>query len=407
MVILFKVGNMKSKKMIDFFLIYVYYSISKIIRERRSLMERGKLKLVIFCFFLVCFLVFPLWGNAQTTKPRATKPQSEAVTYEYLTERNVSLEVEGFAFASGLRLDAQGQPNGNGTEVLSSKWCGSGFLVKDDGTVVTNYHVARRALRGKAIFEDGSTFDIAHIKVYDPINDIAVMKIKANKKFSTVNLGNSNELRPMDKVLAVGNSLCRRLAVTDGSVNQIIRDERDNDIVQIRHSAPIAPGNSGGALFKGEKVVGINVATRPPWQIHYAVPINKLKTLLDPKYDRTLYLRDIFPTDAQLLVKKAKLVDGINKQVPGQKDNKPGVWTTQSEFLPLGDMIISLESPGKDLALAVLNEQGKIVGLSDFKGVDFELLLISSEYYQKVAIVVLNYDAAPANFGLKIYDIIW
>jgi len=368
-------------------------------------MRENKLKCAVFISIMIILLFLPLMGSAQSGKTQPSKTQPDSVTFEYLTERNASLEMEGFIFASGLRKNEQGKLNGIGTEVLTTKWCGSGFIIKDDGTLVTNYHVARKALRGKAIFEDGATFDITHIKVYDPVHDIAVMKIKANKKFSTVNFGNSDELRPMDKVLAVGNSLCKRLAVTDGSVNQIIRSEKDNDLVQIRHSAPIAPGNSGGALFKENKVVGINVATRPPWQIHYAIPINKLIPLL--KYDRTLYLGDIFPTNIESIIKKGKLVDGLNQQVLAAAENKPGVWSTQYEFLPLEDLVVFLDSPGKDLALAILDEQGKIIGFSDFRGKDFEILLMSSDHYQKVTIAVMNSDTTPANFGLKIFSIVW
>ena len=375
-------------------------------------MGKDKLKLTVICSVMIILFFLPLIGSAQSGKTQPSKPQSESITFEYLTERNVSLEMKGFAFASGLRPNAQGKPDGNGIEVLTSgpgtEWCGSGFIVRDDGTLVTNYHVARKALRGKAIFEDGATFDIAHIKVYDPVNDIAVMKIKANRRFPVVNLGNSDEIRPMDKVLAVGNSLCRRLAVTDGTVNQIIRNERENDVVQIRHSAPIAPGNSGGALFKGNMVVGINVATRPPWQIHYAIPINKLGPLLKPPYDnRALYLPDIFPDKIQSIIQKAKLLDGFNQQVPGATQDKPGGWVTQYEFYPLEDIFIGLDSPGKDLFLVVLDSQGQIIGFSDIRGKDYELLLMSSEHYQKVNIAVLNPDSTPANFGLKIYKIVW
>ena len=371
-------------------------------------MGKDKLKLMVICSIMIILLFLPLMGEAQRGKTQPSKPQSESITFEYLTERNVSLEMEGFMFASGLRKNEQGKLNGIGTELLATKWCGSGFIVRDDGTLVTNYHVARKALRGKAIFEDGATYDIAHIKVYDPDNDIAVMKIRANKKFPIDNLGNSDELRPMDKVLAVGNSLCRRLAVTEGTVNQIIRDERNNEPIQIRHSAPIAPGNSGGALFKGNVVVGINVATRPPWQIHYAIPINKLKPLLLPPYDnRTLYLPDIFPTNIQSIVRKVNLIDGFNQQVPAVTQGKPGAWVTQFEFLPLEDLLIHLDSPGKDLLLAVLDSQGQMIGFSDIRGKDFEILLMSSDRYQKVTIAVLNPDSTPANFGLKIYDIVW
>jgi hypothetical protein len=411
MLFLLKTKDMNShKKRIDFLMIYIYYPIMIIFRgnERRFLMGKDKLRLTVICSILIMLLSLPLTGGAQSRKTQPPNPQSESVTFEYLTERNASLEMEGFMFASGLKTDQQGRLNGNGTEVLGVKWCGSGFIVKGDGTLVTNYHVARRALRGKAIFEDGATFDITHIKVYDPINDIAVMKIRANKRFSTVNLGNSDELRPMDKVLAVGNSLCRRLAVTDGTVNQIIRNEKDNDVVQIRHSAPIAPGNSGGALFKGNKVVGINVATRPPWQIHYAIPINKLKRLLLPPYDtQTLYLPDVFPTNIQSIVQKVKLLDGVNQQVPAAAEGKPGAWTTQYEFLALEDLLIHLDSPGKDLLLAVFDSQGQTIGFSDIRGKDFEILLMSSDHYQRVRIAVINADSTPASFGLKIYKIAW
>ena len=105
--------------------------------------------------------------------------------------------------------------------------------------------------------------------------------------------------------------------------------------------------------------------------------------------------------------KKGKLVDGLNQQVLAAAENKPGVWSTQYEFLPLEDLVVFLDSPGKDLALAILDEQGKIIGFSDFRGKDFEILLMSSDHYQKVTIAVMNSDTTPANFGLKIFSIVW
>ena len=65
-----------------------------------------------------------------------------------LRSTTVSLRMVGFTFGSGVTLNNQGEPTGNGVELVPHQWCGSGFVIGKDGTIVTNYHVARRALRG-------------------------------------------------------------------------------------------------------------------------------------------------------------------------------------------------------------------------------------------------------------------
>src|SRR5215813_15185157 len=69
-----------------------------------------------------------------------------------LRRTTVSLRMVGFTFGSGVTLNNQGEPTGNGVELVPHQWCGSGFVIGQDGTIVTNYHVARRALRGQALF---------------------------------------------------------------------------------------------------------------------------------------------------------------------------------------------------------------------------------------------------------------
>src|SRR5262249_25050971 len=96
-----------------------------------------------------------------------------------LRRTTVSLRMVGFTFGSGVTLNNQGEPTGNGVELVPHQWCGSGFVIGKDGTIVTNYHVARRALRGQALFDGGAQYDIAHLKVYDSANDLAVLKINA------------------------------------------------------------------------------------------------------------------------------------------------------------------------------------------------------------------------------------
>lgn len=328
-------------------------------------------------------------------------------TLENLQERNVSLNMKGFAFASGLRKDAKGRPNGDGSELVKSSWCGSGFIVKSDGTILTNYHVAKRALEGKAVFENGASYNIKHIKVYDDVSDIAVLKIDSTSKFPTVKLGNSDEVNVMDRIIAVGNTLCQSLAVTEGMINQVKKNDH-NVKYQFRHSAIIAPGNSGGALYKGNEVIGINVAIRPPYAIHYAIPINLAKHLLtDPRYDREILFRDAFPTSVEGLINKSKLLNGSNGSVSAASGDTPGVFTYTYTLNSLEDYILFLQAEeGRDLALIVKNAQG-IIGFSDLRNSNLEALLLSSDNYQEIAIYIMNYSKAPVNYALKVFQIVW
>lgn len=75
-----------------------------------------------------------------------------------------------------------------------------------------------KALRGQAIFDGGATYDIAHLKVYDPEHDLAVLKITSSDTFATVQLGDSSGADVRDRVLTAGNGLCQGLAATEGNI---------------------------------------------------------------------------------------------------------------------------------------------------------------------------------------------
>jgi S1-C subfamily serine protease len=358
---------------------------------RRSKTWLGPLVLTLL------ILLFSTSVSSQGTGP--------GITYEELKKTNVSLEIAGFDFASGLAADAKGQPNWNGVQLMDSQWAGSGFIVQSDGTIITNYHVARRALGGRAIFEDGSYFDITQIKAYDPVHDIAILKIKAQKTFPAVKVGNSDAVDVMDRVLAVGNALNQRMAVTEGIINQVFVD--DNNIrYQIRHSATIAPGNSGGALYRGDEVVGINVAGMLGLSIYYSIPINMAKPLLDPKY-AWVPLPQAFPANLEAIVKRAKQIFAQNGQVPAA-GKSPGVQAYALDVSPLDDIMFMVQSPGRNLALAAIDPQtNKPMGLGDLPQVGADMLFISIEEMNKVNIYVMNYDKTPANFALTAFRIEW
>jgi S1-C subfamily serine protease len=167
----------------------------------------------------------------------------------HLRRTTVSLRMVGFAFGAGLTLNGQGKPTGNGVELVPHQWCGSGFVIGQDGTIVTNYHVAQRAIRGQALFDGGAQYDIAHLKVYDAGNDLAVLKINATDTFATVQLGDASVAEVRDSVLAAGNGLCEGLSLTEGKMSMFQREERTTQLALLVHTAPIAPGNSGGPLY--------------------------------------------------------------------------------------------------------------------------------------------------------------
>jgi S1-C subfamily serine protease len=324
-----------------------------------------------------------------------------------LKKSNVSLNLEGFTFTSGLTPTATGVFNGQGAEMVAVRWAGSGFIIDESGTIVTNYHVARKSLRGKAIFADGSSYDITHMKAYDPVFDLAVMKINANKKFKEATLGDSDTIKEMNKVIAVGNSLDMGFSVTDGTVSQLIRDAASGALVSIRHSAPIAPGNSGGALYKGKDVVGVNVSMVPGYQMYYAIPVNIVKPLI-AKFPNLVPLEAVFPPNLDGILKKVQQITTANGRVEAAKDKTtPGLYQIQFDMYGLEDYLISLQSPGRDLSLAVFDRSmQKVLGYSDYKG-ENEVLIYPSEWPATVVVVVFNYDNVPADFGLGFFNIIW
>ncbi|HYI15650.1 MAG TPA: trypsin-like peptidase domain-containing protein [Thermomicrobiales bacterium] len=139
---------------------------------------------------------------------------------------------------------------------------GTGFVVSDDGYIVTNNHVVEGSSAIDVIFHDGTSVE-AQLIGTDPFTDLAVVKIDATVP-GTVPLGSSAALRPGDTVVAIGSALGNYTnTVTTGVISALGRRlEVDAGVTSenlIQHDAPINPGNSGGPLFNltGE-VIGVN-----------------------------------------------------------------------------------------------------------------------------------------------------
>jgi serine protease Do len=160
------------------------------------------------------------------------------------------------------QMPGQGDPQ---APAEGGKALGSGFVVSADGYIVTNNHVIENASKIQVKTEDGKELDATLVGT-DAKNDIAVLKVKADKPLPTAAWGDSDALRVGDSVLAIGDPFGIGTTVTSGIVSARGRDLNSgpyDDFIQI--DAPINHGNSGGPLVNGEgKVVGINTAIYSP-----------------------------------------------------------------------------------------------------------------------------------------------
>ena len=163
---------------------------------------------------------------------------------------------------------------------------GSGFIIQEDGIVITNNHVIANA--EDILIRVGDKEYNATVIGADPYMDLAVLKMKTKDKFKPVSFGDSNKARVGDWVVAIGNPFGLGGTVTSGIIsarNRQIGLTRYEDFIQT--DASINQGNSGGPLFnlKGE-VIGVNTAIIAPGQsgsigIGFAIPSNAASNVID------------------------------------------------------------------------------------------------------------------------------
>ena len=145
-------------------------------------------------------------------------------------------------------------------QVVQTAASGSGFVISQDGYIVTNYHVIEDASKITVTFVDGKSYD-ATLVGGDEENDIAVLKVDATG-LATVVIGSSDNLVVGDQVYAIGNPLGElTYSLTGGYVSALDRNVTMSDgrrMNYIQTDAAINSGNSGGALFdQYGQVVGI------------------------------------------------------------------------------------------------------------------------------------------------------
>ena len=197
-----------------------------------------------------------LKGNESTviipSNPGQAAPQEGLYTPQQVYAMNVDAVVA--VSSQGIQTNIYGQ-------ISRTASAGSGFIISDDGYVVTNYHVIEGASKVSIITANETEHD-AVVVGYDETNDVALLKMEGH--FDYVTLGSSDELQVGDQVMAIGNplgELTSTLTVGYVSAKDRMVSTDGSTINMLQTDAAINSGNSGGPLFnaKGE-VIGINTA---------------------------------------------------------------------------------------------------------------------------------------------------
>ncbi|PYQ14794.1 MAG: hypothetical protein DMH00_00950 [Acidobacteria bacterium] len=257
---------------------------------------------------------------------------------------------------------------------------GSGFIISEDGYILTNNHVIEGADKIRVNLEGDDTDYKAEVVGADPSTDLALIKISSDHKLPTVPLGDSDSLRVGEWVIAVGNPYYYEHTVTVGVVSakgrkldQLSKDPSLDEFIQT--DAAINFGNSGGPLLNVDgEVVGVNSAISSVGQgIGFAVPINTAKNILSQLKatghvqrgflgislrNVTTDLKDAFG----LRDTHGALVESVTKGLPGDRaglragDVILGVDGKNVNTMDELVKIISSREPGSRVRLSVLRD---------------------------------------------------
>jgi serine protease Do len=216
---------------------------------------------------------------------------------------------------------------------------GSGFIISDDGLVLTNSHVVFGRQAITVTLDDGQKVEAKSLGA-DPILDLAVLRIPVPPKgHLKAILGDSDTVRIGEEVIAIGNPLGLEQTLTRGVISGVNRILPESPMALtlplIQTDAPINPGNSGGPLLNrcGE-VIGITTSILSDAQnIGFAIPINVAKRVIPELIERGRVIRPWIGISGKLIKKKlmeiinVPLVDGFLVETiePGSPAQQAGL----------------------------------------------------------------------------------
>ncbi|XP_068443737.1 serine protease HTRA3 [Clinocottus analis] len=245
---------------------------------------------------------------------------------------------------------------------------GSGFVMSDNGLIVTNAHVVSSTtpVSGqqhlKVQMHNGDVYE-ANIKDIDKKSDIATIKINSQMKLPILFLGHSADLRPGEFVVAIGSPFALQNTVTTGIVSTAQRDGkelglRDSDMDYVQTDAIINYGNSGGPLVNLDgEVIGINTL-KVAAGISFAIPSDRITRFLNDSLDK--HSKDVRSIKKRfigirMLTITPALIEELKQQNPDFPDVTSGIYVhevvphspAQKGGIKDGDIIVKLN--GKPL----------------------------------------------------------
>ena len=242
--------------------------------------------------FVICFVFFSFQTHAVSFSIGSSAPQSFAKLVEKVspavvniyTTKEVKFQNHPFFgkdpfFDQFLKERFRFKGKNNTPSQKEQNSLGSGFIISEDGKVITNYHVIKGADEIFVKLNDGQKLK-AKILGQDPKLDLAVLKILKQDKFPFVKMGDSDESKIGDWAIAVGNPFGLGQTVTAGIISakgRVLGAGPYDNFIQT--DASINPGNSGGPLFNLDgEVVGINTAIIATGQgLGFAIPTSLAK----------------------------------------------------------------------------------------------------------------------------------
>ena len=219
--------------------------------------------------------------------PFWTEAQSSRLTQEEIAD----IDIYNRAASATVNVTSTVQRQNWFFDVYPTRESGSGFLIDAQGRILTNYHVIKGGSRGSEIqvtlLHDEASYD-AEVLAVDQANDLALIRIETDKEIPYLTLGDSENLKVGQKVLAIGNPFGLEGTLTTGVISSLGRTIQDDDSLledMIQTDAAINPGNSGGPLLDSSgHVIGVNTAIYGPGGnigIGFAMPISRAKPLLE------------------------------------------------------------------------------------------------------------------------------
>ncbi|WP_026486465.1 trypsin-like peptidase domain-containing protein [Caldanaerobius polysaccharolyticus] len=165
---------------------------------------------------------------------------------------------------------------------------GSGFIVSQDGKIVTNYHVIKDACSAKAVLGDGRQYEVEGIISYSENQDIAVLKLKNARDLPVLALGDSDKVEVGDDVVVIGRPEGLDNTVSKGNISAI-RETTRKGFKDFQTTAPVAHGSSGSPLFDMQGlVIGVIYSGYDTGNLAFAIPINEIKPMLGGNSIKTL-----------------------------------------------------------------------------------------------------------------------